>query len=403
MRFEYIKTFRKNWLFLTILIIGMIPSIFSGYSQYILILLLPIALINKRFNLDVNYLLLLLYGLAYTIPQLVQPDEFPLSNQLFYTFYPLILYISGQYVANRLRDYHQGIFILMLVTFALASWSIISNVSDAISTGQLVNFARRFEDADLIKSATNHNMMLSLAIGGIAAIFITTSDKIEKNCKLWMFAIGALALFSGLHLLNRTSIVIAAICCIVAILFNGVSAKKIIGLIFTIALLYILIQILTSNNSFIADIIEGFDRRERTSTNDAAHAGGRTEAWLGAIEFISSHPLGGDQSMHPKFSFAHNSWLDMGVRSGWIAFLLFLTITVRFLSDFFKYIRQKRYDHFSRGCILIWVTAMLLQFFVEPIQEGIFQSFIFFFLIWGFINKLIQRKVIVHPVIQLQT
>lgn len=392
----------SNWCFLLILFVSMIPQIFEGYSMYLLVLVIPIVFYKMKVKLDAVFVLSLVFGLLYGIPQIFQQPPLPLSKQIFYFFYPTLMYVVGQYVVYSEKNKNTPLVVLCLVTFCLASWSIVTNIYDTLKTGELVNMTRYLEGEGEKSRATLHNMMLAMGIMGVGALFLSTDRKSENLIKYLMVIVGGLALFSGLHILNRTAAVLGAAAVVIGIFYNGFSAKKVIVLtLIIIALIFVYFYAL-ENSPLLKGLTAGFQSREDFSSRfNAASAGGRTFMWEKALDFIPGHPFGGDSSERIGWTFAHNVWLDVCVRSGWIPFLLFLVLTYFFAVQFFRFLRRSSADHFSKGCILLWTAGMVLQFLVEPVPEAVFQLFLMFFFLLGWLTryntkypKMIKR----HPV-----
>lgn len=400
----------RSWFFLLILFVSMIPQIFEGYSVYLMVLVIPVIFYKMKVKLDSVFVLSLFFGFLYAIPQIFQQPPLPFSKQIFYFFYPALMYVAGQYVVYSEKNKNTPIIVLCLITFCLASWSITTNIYDTLKTGELVNMSRYLEGEGEKSRATIHNMMLAMGIMGIGALFLSTDRKSEKLIKCLMVIVGGMALFSGLHILNRTAAVLGAAAVVIGILYNGFSAKKLIVLTLILVVLGFIYVYALENSELLRGLTAGFRSREDFSSRfSASSVGGRTFMWEKAIDFIPDHPFGGDSMERIGWTFAHNVWLDVCVRSGWIPFIIFIVLTYFFVSQLYQFLYRSSADHFSKGCIILWTAGMILQFLVEPVTEAVFQLFLMFFFLLGWFTrynikypkKILRRPVHTEPKIKL--
>lgn len=103
LEYKYKIDLEKNWLFLSILLIGAIPQILNGYALYLWILLLPLCWIYGTYRLDKNACLIILFSLSYTFFRLLHPNRPATSVIVFHLFYPLVMYESGIYICKDVR------------------------------------------------------------------------------------------------------------------------------------------------------------------------------------------------------------------------------------------------------------------------------------------------------------
>lgn len=389
--------FKKNWIFLSILIIGTIPSILHGYSIYLLVLLFPIILNHIRIRNPQPLFLAIIFGLTYTFPLFLHNAPPPISNLLFYVSYPALFYLIPVYISQHFKNPNSLFLVLIIVVTCIASWSITMNVEDTVISGQLVNLTRSLDDNikdfEGVVSATNHNMMLALAIGGIGMIFVPTKTEVEAKEKKFLIVLSLAALFSALHLLNRTALVLAFVAIMVALFSRGLSIKYLIKFCAIGALVILVCSILFDKFEWITEIISGFAGREESSSHGLATAGGRNVRWVAAILQIPSYPLGADALfLNGKNTYAHNTWLDCGVQSGWIAFLTLILVTALFIRGAIKVFKRKQIPVFQRTYLLILVLLLILQLMVEPVMEGVYLLFLMMFFLWSVFNVLLFKQ-----------
>lgn len=393
-RAPIIADFKHNWLFLSILAIGTIPSILHGYSIYLLVLLFPIILFKSSVKLTGPLVCSFIYGLLYTIPLYLHQDPPTPSNAIFYMIYPALFYMIPSYLMKKFRNPDSLFMVLIMVVTCIASWSISVNIEDTMVSGELVNMKRalaeNLKDIQGVTSATNHNMMLSMAIGGIGLIFITAQSSLEKTLKIYLIALGALAIFSAFHLLNRTAIVLAIAACFVALFTGGITIKRVISLVITLVLLGVIFYFVMGESRWMTDVLSGFESRETHSSNyGIATGGGRGIRWMAALEQIPNRPIG-DNALylggHPTY--AHNTWLDCAIQSGWLPLLMLLYITGSMIVNVIHVLRNKRISLFKRAYIAIVMVVMLLQLMVEPGIQGVYLLVLMMFFVWSYAHSL---------------
>ena len=388
-----IRDFRNNWIFLIIFAVGCIPSILHGYSMYLLILLFPIILLKSSVRLTPPLVCSILFGVLYTFPLYLHKVPPTPSNAIFYLTYPALFYMIPTYLIRKFRNPESIFIVLIIAVTCIASWSVSVNIEDTLVSGQLVNFRRalseNLKDIQGVTSATNHNMMLSLAIGGVGMIFITAQNGLERRIKLFLIILSAFAIFSAFHLLNRTAIVLVGVSCIVALLVGGLTPRRMIAVIFTVILLGIVFALFLDNSQWLTDVLNGFESREENSKFGMATGGGRDIRWLAALTQIPNHPLGADALYFMgQSTYAHNTWLDCAIQSGWLPFILLIYVTYDMVKNVFYYIRNKRISIFKRAYIAIIVSVMIMQLMVEPVIQGVYLLLLMMFFIWSYTYNL---------------
>jgi hypothetical protein len=383
------RDLRKNALFLAILAVGSIPQILGGYSNYLLVLLIPAILYRTSTKISMPMILCLAFGLFYTVPLYLHKDPPTYSTVVFFLLYPWLFYMIPTCLVKKFRNPNTIYVVLTVEVICLALWSICVNVQDAVTTGQFVNVKRVIDDlAADSQSATNHNMMLAMCIGGVGMLFAQPSRAYQKHMRYLQIIAGLFALFAAFHLLNRTALVLAVVALFIGLFIDGFSLRRMLFLIGVLVVVVCAFVLFLDNSEFLKDVILGFESRESSTQYGMATAGARDVRWLLALKTIPFYPLGTDAIiLNGAATYAHNTWLDCGVQSGWIALALLITITVNFLTSFFKFLRLRTVDKFHKTYCAILVAMILLQMAVEPvIQSGAYQLFLMLFFMWSIFN-----------------
>lgn len=377
-----------NWFFLLVLFCGFLHDSVGSYTMYIWLLLLPYIILNKLFTISRVSITTLVMCISYVIGTHYH-KYLPLTfgNALVLITFPLMMYYAGFYLCDRCRHRYSVIIIMLICVCGYALWPIVYNIEDFIETGNIVNLARGFDLDKKTVLATHQNMMLSMAIGGIGVMFLRPRNRFERQFK-WMVLILALcALFAAVHLLNRTALVLAFVSCVCAIFRGGGGMKRFIFLV-SISIVVGAIAYYVIMQSEWGDLIEGFNSREQMSGYTANSAGGRTIRWMKAIQTIMTNPIGAE-GIWVGFmkTFAHDMWLDIGLRGGWIPMGAMILLTIWWLKSFLRFLKTPGLSGFLSGYVFIVLVTMLLQMAVEPVVEGQLPLFCMMFLNWSFLDR----------------
>ena len=102
------------------------------------------------------------------------------------------------------------------------------------------------------------------------------------------------------------------------------------------------------------------------------------------------HPFGGLEST----AYFHNMWLDIGRVAGILPFLVMVAYSV--VTDFraIKIIHNKEIDIRLRYLILCVYLGFQINFFTEPVLEGLFEFFLNFMAINGMVEAYYYRFMI---------
>jgi O-antigen ligase len=124
--------------------------------------------------------------------------------------------------------------------------------------------------------------------------------------------------------------------------------------------------------------------------SDGGFLSTRSDIWENAYEVFMNNPdgVGLDKGLD-GFTYAHNLWLDVGLRAGYITVLPLMALSMMFLWKNIKIINFK--NNLSPNLYLSLISVSIIStFMVEPIMEGysiFFASFAFIFgILSGFVE-----------------
>ncbi|MHA7831040.1 MAG: O-antigen ligase family protein [Flagellimonas sp.] len=217
----------------------------------------------------------------------------------------------------------------------------------------------------------------------------------KKNLSLWskllLIIIFIISLLCVFRLGSRTQIVLAIMGVFVGIIYRLKSQNAISNFKFMAVLaILIFLGINYISIDLDAEYLSSLGRRLQESDN-AGSAGGRTELWSKSIENLFEKPFGWSIN---EFGYSHNMWLDTA-RTGTVISMFLITVFTFFaVKNIVKALRVGKDAFFLNATILIFNIIIFLQFFVEPVFDSpLFQLFIFFCLIQGFINEYRNKQV----------
>lgn len=385
------KDFSNNKFAVSILLIGMIPLWAGNYLYYLYILLLPFVF-RTKFN--TTSWLIIAFSITYTITQQLWGIKLPPSSLVLYYLYPIILYQTSLYLSRRFKTPDSTIALLILLASGLALPAIVANIQDFIATGQIINISRQvaFDKNNSIRSATNYGMMLSVACGGLGILFLQAKTRAHKNLKFILLVFSLLALFSIMHLVNRTGVVLSVFSIVFVFLLAPHTPRKYITSILIIVAFALFYEAYLADAFHLSDVVEGYLSREQGGTTESM--GDRDRLWAKGLEHVLQHPWGFDEGVKwgSRNSFAHNIILDAGVRGGILSSLILLVLYGIFIYQTYRILKSQTLSNFIKFVIISFSVVIIMQSMVEPIIEGLYTFFCYFIIMLGCTNVLAQKN-----------
>ena len=296
---------------------------------------------------------------------------------------PVGLYRFGQWLMYNFYEdeIRQKLFMLIIATYLLPLF--ILTFQDVQLVG-VVNVSREMMgdlDSSDSLAATLYGMMSSVGIACIASLF---AKRQSLGIRLIYILLSLLSLFVVIHLVNRTGLIVFITCLIAALVVStNMKLSKIIPLLI---LMGMVIFVVLKTGIIADDIFNAYMDREMSVSGDASQLGGRSDIWADAFNKLVTHPFGWE-----RVRYAHNLWLDIARVGGWLALLLFVIPTFKWIRGLFR-LAHKATTPFVL-IILSINAAMLLSSFVEPVIEGSVLFFSLLMMMWGvtdYLSKEIQ-------------
>lgn len=361
----------------------------NGYCQYVLVALFPL-MFSSKVRFDLTSFLVLLFSFIYTLFTYLTGETYTLSALIFGFIYPILLYQVSSYIVNRNSSASSSLFVFALMAFFLNYPAVFNCIKDTIDTGEIINVTRMiFSDSgELTRSATGYGMALSVMCGSVGMILLKARTQTDMAIR-YILIIGSIgALFSVIHLVNRTGLVLAFVSIILAIATPPISTKKVVYTLFSLTAI-IIITSLVIDIQFIWDIADSYESRE-TGGNDSSSYGGRTELWSAGLQQLYTQPLGNPDGVYVnnRYRYAHNLWIDCGINGGLLSLLILLAITFIGVKALYRSLKMKYLTTFEKAMLLITFLTFILQSSVEPVLKGLPQFFWLFLFFIGIIHNL---------------
>ncbi|AJA70392.1 O-antigen ligase like membrane protein [Myroides sp. A21] len=357
---------------------------------FLLFLLLPSVVIK---SIDFNSIAIFTFSLLYYFFEGVSPyyTESWTFN-IFFVFLPVLFYLLGKvlcryYMQNNKINLLFKYLVIMLCLFSLVP---IISVLEQINKFTFVDGERSMYliwSRSYLLSATVLGNFMIFTIGMSSLLLIDNSSiKLSRVLKYLIFIFSVLSLICIIRLGNRTQLVTFVFTFIVLSYFsmknnNRVNRKKFYRKVFVI---FILTVIGSKFINITNDFFYFYQDRMDSSNTGVFSAGGRMVKWMNSFEYIFEYPFGWSLSLT---GYAHNIWLDIGRVAGFFSFIAFLFVTflnIRDLAFLVNY--NKNYKEIYYLLIIVFLNLYLL-FFMEPVIEGMFLSFLLFFLFWGILKS----------------
>lgn len=388
--FKEYRDLRDYRIMYITLCIAMMPLIADGYAMYILICLFPYTL---KYKFTKDSWLVVLFSICYTLSFFLRGEELPLSKLVFYLIFPIIMYSCGNILGAKLSSSRTIMIVIVSLVFCLAAPGIYFGISDIIGSGELIKINRAIEFADgQTLSATGYGMMFSLSIAGLGMIMIPVTNKFDKKLKYFLIVLSLFAILCTIHIVNRTGLVLGVIAIIATLFVPPYNTKRFLYTLSICLFIILIFYFYLSDTPLMNDAVQSYLSREEYSEYSAATGGGRFNRWGDAFYQILTNPIGGlGYAMVGKINYAHNLWLDAGLRGGIIPFILLLIISFNIIKYTFSVLKKHILDFFESGYIIVLCIVMYAQAMTEPVIEGVYQFFLFMIFFYGCVTKLKDR------------
>ena len=376
---------QKITLFLFILA-GM--NFFNQYKVLALAACLVFLIFKVKFaiNMDIVWLLLLAVSwVAFsptgtkTVPQMIMPFTFPLAYCVGLNF----LSVDNQEKAKKF--FRTAVIIVSAGPFIHFILNFLYNFGGTVERNTYDFWTKAILSAT--SQASLATMMLAVSI-----IMLFTNTR-PRNKVLSVAVIVAIVLYN-LTLAGRTLFVMIMLLFAVNLLFltfKGEKESKKYKTLLIVVLIILMFMILYNANVFgMQDAFESSNFYDRffghMSTTDLDEDNRMERKLFYLNNFEKS--LWGGHHIHPLIGYAHDIFLDTYDEAGILALIAMLVFIVSAVIRLIRCITSEKQNFETQQWILGMYVAILAQFMVEPILQGMPWMFILFCFIHGMVTRL---------------
>jgi len=316
---EKVKKNKKSTIFIILLSIVLLLDWQLGNTARMLLLSLSVFLfIPIRKYFDKQFYVLLFFTFFYVVTAFFNGFQTSLVGLTYSALPGLALFLLGSYIGDHLQEDKIELAILVVLA-ASTGYIIFLSLSDFISSGQIINIGRAiYTDADHEVVLVGDRSALSVgAIGLPLALFF------KSKYRLPFLIISLLSLFSSIHYLHRTPLVVCMICFLVTLMYVF-RRRNTFVVILTVLLCIVAAYYLGFFDS--NDVTSAYSER---NAEDAGTLGSRLPRWLNAIGNVFIYPFGWYNEKNINTYYVHNMWLDVARTVGLLPFVFLTIFTIR--------------------------------------------------------------------------
>ena len=391
------KALSGDWL-VVILLFFSVTTLFFHYYEIFAILPVFLLLTEKKKSAQCKRysILLLIFGIFYTLSFFINGGISSRSNYLSYLF-PPIFYMVGSYLGRKYKNHERVLIFILFTMLVMYVARDMINLYQAINTGGTFIIDDRMiydEQGHETRSATGYAIVMSVMLVGFALIFTPKQKGTNRWIRISSIILAIIALLGMLALVTRTSVVESLVMLLISVYMMFTDLKKnkgsvgfLIGFIIIILLAYYLLE--------ISEMFQLRDAYQNRLDADDSFAGNRSGRWLAAIRDVLLHPFGtasGRLISDGSHGYAHNMWLDVGLRGGWIPFVVLLLITIKNILHSFKLWRDHSYDYFTRLYFFALMVMFVIGCFVEPVLGAVYNHFLVYLVFCGMVSEMKPKK-----------
>lgn len=368
------------------IILAIIATGFLGKYQllifglFITICMYMIVKGKAVYPINRNMILLMLYTISLCVMSLVK-HKYSLS---FVIIAPILAYYSGLTI-GKFSDANESYIAKCVIAIAIGFF-IHAMLNYSINIGSNTRNTIDFWIKENI-SATLQATMLTM----IMSMLYWEIFYIKQMPTKFIYITAVILSLAYITVLgSRTPIAIALIVFCVSIILDSIlnkNKKRAFKIAIIILVGIISVMAIYKNNLWnIKNSIESSNIAKRFSdkyTNQSDY--NRFESQILGLKSIFENPLGTEQNIG-NLKYAHNMWLDVGKEYGLIPFVLLAIYSVSTIFTLIQLIKNSKISIKYKILITSIYLGVNINFFTEPIMQGIPFFFIMFTLINGMVD-----------------
>lgn len=371
-----------------ILILVLSMNIFNKFFYLVLVLFAVLMLFcfKEKIYLNVNLLYIFIFCMFYML--FTHSTLYGINNILKIFLYA-VGYIIGLFLVKQNGTQEKMITkYILLIAFGACFHGVLNFVINYLDFG-FNPPSRNLPDiwTGEIWGATGHNTVFAIFIGSVYYLFFIQKKFILKS--IGLIGLISMILFN-LMTASRTVFFLLVFVFIVSLFSQMFITKK----IKTKTILIILISLFFLENMYslnlfgMRDIIGDTPLYNRLivleDSNDIESSRFyRQEIYLSNLY---NYPFGGN-NIKNQIGYAHNLWLDTYDSAGVFPTLFLIMFVLSVLLNVFKLLKSKYINNEFKVLLIGVYSALISQFMVEPILEGVPWLFILFCIISGMTDQ----------------
>jgi hypothetical protein len=383
--------FKKELLLFIIL--GMVLLNIFNFAIYWSYLAIPIAFVLFRDYsslLDTRFFFLVLFSVLYFICLTftgipLRELSISMSTKIGYLVLPAVFYFLGKYIIYKYPKLTTFYSILFFICIFFSILPFLANIRSVFENGfmQQRNLRLFWMGQGELTAATEIGSYFALNLTLIPILFIRKNTAWERNLALFALVLFAMGIFSTLNISYRTGILLTFSTLLV---FLFVPGKGFHAFLMVGTFILIIIVLYLMNAWGIRFWFEHSYFFERIAHTDISQES-RISIWKNNLIGLFRNPYGHFRTGIGN-DFAHNLWLDVGLRTGFMPLLPLLVFTVMALVTQARLIYDRSADLFLRVLLAGSAVAFYVTFFFEPALEGLFIMFFIYCFYTGMVQEL---------------
>lgn len=359
---------RGIWLvcFLFVIVLLMSTNPLGGYVLLLFCFLAFVACGFNKSRLDTISLWLILFSFTYSTIALGNGVVASYTEWVGNIISPLIFYLFGKKISSRVNNDNTMLIVILLTVFFYAAIQYFTVIRDIAMVG-LINIDRVLFNENQMGFQAATLVGVNVAYGFVGLItFFTINNPLKTPISFLFLGTSILSILSTIHLVNRSGLVVAAICIVFIVLYRmeGNVGKFVMWIIILGGVGFLIYKL-----GLISDeVIFTYENRFTGDEENTQSMGGRSFRWVEGLEKMFEYPFGWSTNIFTFNRYAHNFWVDVARVAGAIPFFCLVGITVTSISLLVKAFEIKK------NPIIATLIGLYICFFfssfVEPIMEG---------------------------------
>jgi hypothetical protein len=378
---------KEIFIFITIAVVC--TNLF-GSAIYWCYLAVPIFLILLKENIllcDKYFLIIFLFSITYSLCLLINDYNTPNSLLFGYFLFPPIFYFLGQYLIKKYPFANIFYFINFFICISLSLFPFLANLNSILVNGFMPlnrNISSFWNEQNSV-SATIMGSYFAINLTLIPLILKRKKNNNEKKYAVISLVLVFMSIVSIMNMSNRTGLLIMLLSLVTYIFFSENKRKTVLVVFLLISIIILIYYFNIWGSQTWFENSNYFYRLTNTSLHEE---GSRKDIWFNSMISFFSHPLGNYRSSE----YAHNLWLDTGLRAGIFAIIPLLLFTIISIFKIIQLITNAHLNEFLKLMVIGIFLAFFVTFFMEPILEGFYIFFFIFCLYFGMIIGIIKHS-----------